>query len=176
VNQHENAGVTFTIWKEGADREKDMPVARLQAQNKGGKAEVQWRYRFDDFAFATKPNDFAIYFKECLNMPVDPAAFRYLIDDYTEKYENPEKAVAKFIFTCKSYRCEEQQSGVIEIGDDFKLTILDEYGKPAENAKYSMMSPDGQKSAETVGKKGKIEKKALIPGKHQIKIEFKQDT
>jgi uncharacterized Zn-binding protein involved in type VI secretion len=42
VNQHANAGVTFTIWEEGAERQTAQPVARLQGQNKGGKAEVRY--------------------------------------------------------------------------------------------------------------------------------------
>jgi hypothetical protein len=47
VNQHANAGVVFTIWKDGANRETDAPVAKLKAQNKGGSAEVKWRYIYN---------------------------------------------------------------------------------------------------------------------------------
>ena len=45
VDQYVYANVTFKIWEEGADREKDMPVAMLKGQNFDGKAEVTTRFR-----------------------------------------------------------------------------------------------------------------------------------
>ncbi|MBN2536637.1 MAG: hypothetical protein JXB88_27390, partial [Spirochaetales bacterium] len=44
VDQYELANVTFTIWEEGADREKDAPVVVLKGQNVDGKAEVKTRF------------------------------------------------------------------------------------------------------------------------------------
>jgi phage baseplate assembly protein gpV/uncharacterized Zn-binding protein involved in type VI secretion len=43
-DQYENANVVFSVWKDGADMEKDQPVAKLSAPNQGGKAEAKWRY------------------------------------------------------------------------------------------------------------------------------------
>ena len=45
-DQYDNAGVDFKIYKDGADVEKDKPVAIVKGQNKGGKAEAKWRYNY----------------------------------------------------------------------------------------------------------------------------------
>jgi hypothetical protein len=40
---HANAAVHFTIWKEGFDPAVDIPVAKVQAPNKGNAAEAKWK-------------------------------------------------------------------------------------------------------------------------------------
>jgi hypothetical protein len=77
VDQYENANVVFSVWKDGADTEKDRPVAKLTAPNKGGKAEAKTRLHEPEMA----------------------------ADDDKLNY----------IFTAKSYRCEEVKSGNVSI-------------------------------------------------------------
>jgi uncharacterized Zn-binding protein involved in type VI secretion len=47
VQSHEHASVVFTIWEEGADRENDQPVKRINASGIDGKAEGTWRYFYE---------------------------------------------------------------------------------------------------------------------------------
>ncbi|MDY6970590.1 MAG: hypothetical protein SVR08_18335 [Spirochaetota bacterium] len=44
TNQYQGANVYFTIWKDGADRDKDMPVGKVYGHHDNGKAEAKWRY------------------------------------------------------------------------------------------------------------------------------------
>ncbi|MBN1700202.1 MAG: hypothetical protein JW881_22010 [Spirochaetales bacterium] len=174
VNQHENAGVFFTVWEEGADREKDMPVAVIVGQNNDGKAEVTWKYTMDEFVFKEEANPLADYYRERLGMEVDPRMFRYHIEDYEEPFENPAMKTARFCFTCTSYRCETAESGLIEIGGDIRITILDEIGKPMKNVAYKICYPDGKKIEGTTGDDGKINKNTVIPGRYQIQLIYEE--
>jgi hypothetical protein len=45
-DMEEGAGVTFKVYKEGADPKLDRAEAELAAVNKGGKAEAEWPYRY----------------------------------------------------------------------------------------------------------------------------------
>ncbi len=47
IQSHENASVVFNIWEEGADRENDQPVKRINASAADGKAEGKWRYYYE---------------------------------------------------------------------------------------------------------------------------------
>ena len=170
VNQHENAGVTFTIWEEGADREKDTPVAKLKAQNKGGHAEANWRYDFAAFEFESPDSAAADYFRENLGIPLSSELLEHYISNYKDKYQNPIDKTAKFCFTVKSYRCAEVSSSTIEIGDDIAVTLKDVYGNPLKNTEYVLIGPDGKEKSGRTGNDGKIQEQALIPGKHQLKI------
>jgi hypothetical protein len=44
VQSNEYASVVFTVWEEGADKENDQPVKRINASAIDGKAEAHWRY------------------------------------------------------------------------------------------------------------------------------------
>jgi hypothetical protein len=169
-DQYPNAGVDFKIFKEGADVEKDKPIAKVVGQNKNGKAEAKWVYRISDFEFDDQGNDIAEYFKDKYNIELDPDIYKVLIKDYKGKYENPVKKTAKFFFQVWSFKCEKKKSDNIEIGDDATLEILDMFGNKMENLQCSIMGPDGSESNETTNKDGLLNKKAVIPGKHQIKI------
>jgi hypothetical protein len=107
VNQHANAGVTFTVWKEGADEAKDPPLVKLKGQNKGGKAEVTWRYHFEPYTPEIRESELAVYLKERLGIEVSGEILQHYIKDYKEKYENPFDKKARFYFTAQSYRCEQ---------------------------------------------------------------------
>ena len=174
VNQHEHAGVTFTIWQEGADLQKDAPLAKLKGQNKGGKAEEKWRFNFEPYEPEIKDSDMASYLKERLGMEVSGEALRHCIKDYKEKYANPFDKTAKLFFTAKSYRCEEVKSDALEIGEDLAITLTDCFGNPLKDVDYTLIGPDGQEKSGRTSSTGKIEEKALIPGRHQIKIVQKE--
>ncbi len=132
ADQYENANVVFSVWKEGADTEKDQPVAKLTAPNKGGKAEAKWRYV------------------------------------YVHDPKNPLKAKPKFEFTVKSYRCEEKKSGSIEWGADIVFKLINNYGQPICNIRYTLKDPAGNEIEGNTGNEGKVEKKNQIPGEYQL--------
>ncbi|MBN2440532.1 MAG: hypothetical protein JXJ04_04285 [Spirochaetales bacterium] len=132
VDQYDYANVTFTIWADGADKEKDSPEAVLKGQNIDGKAEVKWRYK------------------------------------YIEKSDNPLKEKPKFIFTAKSFRCEKVESGTLEWGQDLIIDVMDIYGVPLKNAKYTLIGPDGKEQEGDTGDNGKIEERNLIPGEYKV--------
>jgi hypothetical protein len=62
------------------------------------------------------------------------------------------------------------KSDMLEIGEDLTLTLTDSFGNPLKDVDYAIIGPDGQKQSGRTGSTGKIEEKALIPGRHQIKI------
>jgi hypothetical protein len=45
-DMEEGAGVTFRVYGKGADPKRDRPVFETGSQNKGGKAEAEWAYRY----------------------------------------------------------------------------------------------------------------------------------
>jgi hypothetical protein len=45
-NQYENATVEYKIYPEGADPKKDQPIQKLYGTNYGGKAEVEWDWKY----------------------------------------------------------------------------------------------------------------------------------
>jgi uncharacterized Zn-binding protein involved in type VI secretion len=170
-DQYENANVYFLVWPDGADTTKDAPVAKLSGQNKGGTAEAKWRYTMKGFEFETPEENPSINFIEKrLGVPINQELVKYYIENYKTKFKNPFKKTAKFFFTVKSFRCEEKKSGSIEIGDDLVIVFYDNNGKLLKNVKYSIHKPDGSFEDGTTGNDGKIEKKAWIPGKYQIRF------
>jgi uncharacterized Zn-binding protein involved in type VI secretion len=175
VDQYEYANVTFKIWEEGADREKDMPVAVLKGQNREGKAEAKWRYRIYTLVLPDKESSFIRFLEDKMGFTVDRSAAKYYIENYEEEFDNPHDKTAKFYFTCKSFRCKEVESGIIEIGDDLKLVFTDEYGKPLKDTHFTIAGPDKSKTEGTTGDNGKIEEKGIIPGIHQIELEYKPE-
>ncbi|MDR1625630.1 MAG: phage baseplate assembly protein V [Spirochaetia bacterium] len=46
ADMEEGAGVVFRVYPEGADAQRDRPVAELAAANAGGTAEARWVYRY----------------------------------------------------------------------------------------------------------------------------------
>jgi hypothetical protein len=42
----EGAGVTFKVYRDGADPKRDQPVEEIASSNQGGKAEAEWTYRY----------------------------------------------------------------------------------------------------------------------------------
>jgi hypothetical protein len=45
-DMEEGAGVTFKVYKEGADPKWDKAVEELASSNKGGKADAEWTYQY----------------------------------------------------------------------------------------------------------------------------------
>jgi hypothetical protein len=45
-DMEEGAGVVFRVYAEGADPKKDKAVAELASENREGKAEAEWVYRY----------------------------------------------------------------------------------------------------------------------------------
>jgi phage baseplate assembly protein gpV len=45
-DMEEGGGVIFRVYGEGADPERDRPVEEIGSENKGGKAEAEWTYRY----------------------------------------------------------------------------------------------------------------------------------
>jgi hypothetical protein len=45
-DMEEGAGVTFRVYKEGANPKRDEPEYEAGANNKGGKAEAEWYYEY----------------------------------------------------------------------------------------------------------------------------------
>ncbi|MBN2532444.1 MAG: hypothetical protein JXB88_06105, partial [Spirochaetales bacterium] len=160
---------------EGADREKDMPVAVLKGQNQDGRAEVKWRYSIAGFVFDTYENPVIPYLKERLGIEVDPVLFKYYIEDYEEPFSNPIDKTAKFYFTCKSFRCGEEKSDTIEIGDNIEVKVMDDMRKSVKNVEFTLIGADGKKIEEKTGESGEIKKQALIPGKYQVRVKFPEE-
>ena len=175
TEQYEYANVTFKIWEDGADREKDMPLAVLKGRNMEGKAEVKWRHRIDTLVLPDKQSSFIQFLENQMDIVVNRSSVKYYIENYEEDFDNPHDKTAKFYFTCKSFRCEEVKSGIIEIGDELKLIITDEYGKSLKDTNYTIAGPDKGKTEGTISDNGKIEEKGVIPGIHQILLEYKTD-
>jgi type VI secretion system secreted protein VgrG len=134
VDQYELANVTFTIWEEGADREKDSPVAVLKGRNVDGKAKARWRYHY-------------------IHNPNKPL---------TEK--------PTFIFTAKSFRCDEVESGSVEIYDIITLFVAYDTGDDLD-CKIKVIQADGSESTYTPDSNGKVDISDLIPGEVTIVYE-----
>jgi hypothetical protein len=114
--------------------------------------------------------------KERLGIDVSGTALQFYIKDYKEKFDNPFDKTAKLFFTANSYRCEEVKSDLVEIGEDLSITLLDPYGNPLKDVDYAIIGPDGQEKTGRTGSNGKIEEKAIIPGRHQLKIVHKEES
>jgi uncharacterized Zn-binding protein involved in type VI secretion len=175
VDQYENANVTFKVWEAEADREKETPLAVLKARNKDNKAEAKWRYSIDSFAFKSTSSDIITYLEEKMGVQIDTATKQHIIDDYKQEYDNPIKKAAEFIFTVKSFRCEEQESGTSKIGSNHAVIFRDQYGSPLKGVKYSIIGPDGEERSGETSEDGRIDEQVMIPGKHQIKFEYPEE-
>ncbi|MBN2533883.1 MAG: hypothetical protein JXB88_13415, partial [Spirochaetales bacterium] len=115
---------------EGADREKDMPVAVLKGQNQDGRAEVKWRYH------------------------------------YIHNPNNPLKEKPKFVFTAKSFRCEEVESGGVEWGADTTILCRDSTGDILAELNYYLLK-DGKKDKQgKTDNDGILKETDIIPGQY----------
>ncbi|MBN1698183.1 MAG: hypothetical protein JW881_11770 [Spirochaetales bacterium] len=138
-NQYENAAVHFFVWEEGADREKDPPVTKIIASNKGGKAEAAWRYV------------------------------------HVHDPENPITEKPKFIFTAASYRCEEVESGGIEVYDSIKIRITTD-GNEAFDKTLKVVTADKQELSKKPDDNGIIELDDIVPGMVTILYETEEKS
>ncbi|MBN2442586.1 MAG: hypothetical protein JXJ04_14625, partial [Spirochaetales bacterium] len=176
IDQYDFANVTFKIWEKGADREKNTPVAVLKGQNFDGKAEVTWQYSVDAFVFESEENPLVNFAKDKLGVDIPPQILKLFIRDYEAKYENPAKETARFIFTCKSFRCKEVESPALEVGDNLYMRFHLPGGKLLKNVEYTIIGPDGKKIQGKTGEDGSIKEKALIPGRHNIKFNYSEES
>ena len=106
----------------------------MRGQNKGGKAEVKWRY------------------------------------NYFHNPDNPLTEKPKLFFSVKSFKCDIQESGNIEIYDEIAVEVFDDYGEPFKNLDYKLVEPDGNEVEGDTGEQGKIEETNLIPGEYEIEF------
>ena len=147
----------------------DMHINEYPAE-----VEAKWRYSMDEFEFESPRNDMGDFYKEKMDIDVSPELTKYLIQDYEDEYKNPFDKTAKFFFTVKSYKCEKVEAGIIEFGDDLNVVFSEAVGNNLKDVEYSVIGPDKEKIESKTSSDGKIDKKALIPGQHQIKFKYKE--
>ena len=59
---------------------------------------------------------------------------------YTHDPANPLTVKPKFAFTAKNFRCEKVESGSCEWSQILVVNIVNKYGEPCKNIKYTRLS------------------------------------
>ena len=166
---HENANVIFSIWKEGFDPAVDIPVAKVYGPNKGNAAEAKWSYSVESSP-EVKTDASLLEHYDSLGIERNPEMIKHHITDHTAAFENDLDDTAKFVFTAIGFKCQEIESGTVEIGDEINTEIFSLSDSEYANIDYEIIEVNGSKKSGTIGSDSPVDEKSMIPGLYQMKI------
>jgi hypothetical protein len=164
----EGAGVTFRVYKEGSDPKRDKPVKELSGENRGGKAEAEWRYHAPVAKKERQENPMAVYYREVLGLAMDERMTERYIADYKEPFESKIDKNPRYFFTVTAQRAKEQESSVLELTSAVELVIEDSFGNPVKNVLFNLLGPDGKELSQETDDEGKIVIEEAIPGRYNV--------
>ncbi|MDY6970093.1 MAG: hypothetical protein SVR08_15750 [Spirochaetota bacterium] len=164
TNQYQGANVYFTIWKDDADRDKDMPVAKVYGHHDNGKAEAKTRFRVSEMDSEVDESKFIFTEKSFLCKEVESGSI-------TIKKVKPEFSDQKWML--KDENGNETEVNKAKVGDIVKFTANVKNMEDGEKVKIKIYEKDYQSENDFICEEEVEVKEEKI--EYEWKVEYHED-
>jgi hypothetical protein len=166
--------VTFKLYPEDADTNKDKPVKILDAAVKENKAEYAWD--FSELQSKMRIEEGLYRYYKGQGYDIEREKFEFFLEDYSKAVEGGVKKKPKYFFTAGAARCKTEQSGTVEVSKTVRVTLSDGLNNPEEDVDVMLKESDGTEHKNKTNKEGYVEFEDLIPEENHIQIVREKKT